>query len=60
MYMTNSNKEEFEVMEGIFSRPNSISESVKDAILEMNIMRQQRISGNTLSDFVSKYGEEIK
>ncbi|MEG0180920.1 MAG: hypothetical protein RR898_04365 [Clostridium sp.] len=60
MYMTNNNNEESEVMEGIFSRPNSISESVKDAILEMNIMRQQRVSSNTLSEMINKYGSEFK
>ena len=57
IYRKESN-EDLEVIENIFLKPNSISENIKEAILEMNIMRQTTISTKTLHDFVNQYKSE--
>lgn len=49
------NSEDKNVIESIFLKPNTVSESIKEAILEMNIMRDKRISSRTLHEFVQKY-----
>lgn len=49
------NREDKNVIESIFLKPNTVSENIKEAILEMNIMRDKRISNRTLHEFVQKY-----
>lgn len=49
------NREEKNIIEGIFLKPNTVSESIKEAIIEMNIMRDKRISSNVLEEFIEKY-----
>lgn len=47
--------EEKNIIEGIFLKPTTVSESIKEAIIEMNIMRDKRISNRTLQEFIEKY-----
>lgn len=58
MYMIKEESLELEIMEGIFSKPNSISEGIKEAIFEMNIVREKRVSNEILYDFIEKYRNE--
>lgn len=49
------NNEEINIIENIFSKPNTVSENIKEAIIEMNIMRDKRVSTKTLQEFIEKY-----
>ncbi|KMT21618.1 hypothetical protein [Clostridium cylindrosporum] len=57
MYNTNNN-EEVNVMESIAMQQSSVSERIKEAIIEMNIMRETKISKRTLDDFVKRLEDE--
>lgn len=52
--------EEINVMENIFLKPNSVSESIMEAIIEMNIMREKRIPKGTLDSLIKKQEEYSK
>lgn len=49
--------EEINFMESIFLKPNSISENITEAIIEMNIMREKTIPKEALDELIKKQEE---
>ncbi len=50
--MYNIDNEDKKVFESIQLKSNSVSEKIKEAIIEMNIMKQKKISLDTLMKFI--------